>query len=190
MNFMSARRKTIYEGGVVDETFATGPSLLRRNSDLDCRAPTASAVEYTLGLYPLGSGAVGAGQTAARRSLLHWRFQLFAAEVIERHRVRRSDHHGKGNLPVFAGNILAVLPDELLGGHLSVSATSGGGNILIDASVLGGVTGQRSVQGWGMIDTTLRASLGEIGPMLSHKISISQVLPSGRYNTGFIPFSA
>jgi hypothetical protein len=148
----------------------------------------SNAVEYTLGLYALGTGAVGAGQTPPAGVYFTTAFSYSHLESSKDIAFGGTTITAKADLPVFAGNILAVLPDEFLGGHLSVSGTSGVGNILIDASVVGRIAGQKSVQGWGLTDTSLRASLGwEIGPTFSHKISVTQVLPSGRYNTGFYP---
>lgn len=147
-----------------------------------------AAVEVTFGLYALGNGAIGAGQTPPAgiyfTSALSYA-QFAASKSIP---FGGTTITAKAYLPVAVGNLLAVLPQEILGGHVSVSVTSGLGNQLLNASVVGGISGQKSVQGTGATDTSLKAALGwDISPTFSHKITVTEVLPTGRYDTGFSP---
>jgi hypothetical protein len=92
--------------------------------------------------------------------------------------------------PAEIENLLAVVPEPVLGGHLSMSVTSGVAQTILDASIVGsrGVGVERSVQGWGAADTTLRLSLGwDVTPTFSDKLSVTQWLTTGRYEPGFFP---
>ena len=169
------------------------PSLLvlGMSAALCVAAPTTGrAVEYTLGLYPLGSGAVGAGQTAPAG--------FYFTTAINYGRFQSSTAIPFGGLvltakaafaPGVIGNLLWVLPEPVLGGHLSVSATSGLAQSIVDASVVGpAASAEKSVQGWGQTDTTLRVSLGwDVNSALSDKFSVSQWLTTGKYEPGFFP---
>ncbi len=148
----------------------------------------ADAAESSFSIYTLGTGAVGAGQTPPPG----WYFTTSTA--YEHFEASKSILFGgtkiiaKADAPVFVGNMLAVFPQEFLGGHLSVSATGGVGNLRLDASVVGGLKGEKVTQGTGAIDTSVRTSLGwELGPTFSHKISVTELLPTGRYDLGFNP---
>jgi hypothetical protein len=151
-------------------------------------AGKSDAVEYSFGLYSLGSGAVGAGQTpptglyfTTALGYTNWS----ASKAIP---FGGTTAAVKANAPVSVDNILVVLPNDVLGGHLSVSATTGFGDMSVNASVFGGITGQRATQGLGAIDSNVRASLGwDISPELSHKVSVTMFLPTGAYSPGFFP---
>ncbi|MCW2286239.1 hypothetical protein M2323_004126 [Rhodoblastus acidophilus] len=150
-----------------------------------CAAQPAGAVEYTVGLYSLGSGAVGAGQLppagfyfTTAVNALHLDKSIstpFGATLSAQANIA----------PTFVGNILGVLPQDVLGGHLALSLTSGFSESTVTAA-LGPI--QRSTQGWGAADTILGVALGwQLSPTFSHKISFSQWLPTGRYEPGFFP---
>jgi hypothetical protein len=153
-------------------------------------APTAGyAVEETFGLYGLGSGGVGAGQTPPAG--------VYFTTGVEFGTFQSSVAIPFGGLvltakaafqPAIVGNLLAVMSQEVLGGHLSFSATSGLANVLLDASVVGPLNAEKSAQGWGAIDTTLTTALGwDVSPTFSHKLYVSVFLPTGRYEPGFFP---
>ncbi len=148
------------------------------------------AVEETFGLYALGSGAVGAGQTPPAG--------VYFTTAIDYGRFQASTPVPYGGLTLTAkaafapgaiGNILWVVPQPVLGGHLSMSVTSGLAQSILDASVVGAAaSAERSVQGWGATDTTLRLSLGwDVNSTFSDKLSVSQWLPTGTYEPGFFP---
>jgi hypothetical protein len=170
------------------------PSLLVLGiSAVLCVAAPAKgrAVEYSIGLYPLGSGAVGAGQTPPAgvyftTAIDYTRFQSATVPF------GGLDLSAKAAFaPGVIGNLLWVLPEPVLGGHLSMSVTSGLDQTIVDASVVGpAASAERSVQGWGVTDTTLRLSLGwDVNSALSDKISVSQWAPTGRYEPGFFPIN-
>ncbi len=171
------------------------PSLLLvgMSAALCIAVPTKGrAVEETFGLYSLGSGAVGAGQTPPggvyfTTAISYGNFQAstpvpFGGLTLT----------AKANFaPAEIENLLAVVPEPVLGGHLSMSVTSGVARTILDASIAG-VAGsaERSVQGWGATDTTLRLSLGwDVSPTFSDKISVSQWLTTGKYEPGFFPIA-
>ena len=149
----------------------------------------AAAVEYTLGLYPLGSGAVGSGQLPPGG--------VYFTTALSASRFENAATVPFGGLtlaakatlaPIMSGNLLAVLPEAILGGHLALSVTSGFALSTIDASASGVASLQKSVQGWGATDTVLGAAMGwQVTPEFSHKITVSQWLTTGRYGTGFFP---
>jgi len=148
-----------------------------------CAQP-AAAVEYTIGLYTLGSGAVGAGQLPPAG--------VYFTTAMSANHYANSVTTPFGGLtlaaqaniaPIVSGNILAVIPNEILGGHLALSMTSGFAQSTINASIN---AFERSVQGWGATDTVLGAALGwQVTQEFSHKITFSQWIPTGRYDTGF-----
>ncbi|MCW2274300.1 hypothetical protein GJ654_09590 [Rhodoblastus acidophilus] len=148
-----------------------------------CAAHPAGAVEYTFGLYSLGSGAVGAGQLPPAG--LYFTTAVNAVHLDKSISVPfGTTLSAQANIaPVFVGNIMGVLPEEILGGHLALSLTSGFGESTVTAG-LGPI--QRSTQGWGAADTILGAALGwQVTKEFSHKLSFSQWLPTGRYEPGF-----
>lgn len=151
-----------------------------------CAPQAADAVEYTLGLYSLGSGAIGAGQMAPAG--VYFTTALNAAQFQNSKVIPYGGLTlaARANIaPTFVGNLMAVLPDEILGGHLALSVTSGAALSTVTAS-LGGL--ERTVQGWGGTDTVLSASLGwQVTKEFSHKITFSQWLTTGSYETGFFP---
>lgn len=155
---------------------------------LFCNAEKGNAVEFSLSLYALGSGAIGAGQTPpvgvyGTQAFSYSEFQTsksipFAGSTIT----------AKAYVPATTFNILAVLPQTFLGGHILLSGTTGYGNMLLNASVIGPQSLQRSTDGWGMTDSSVRASIGwEVNPTFSHKLSITGFLPTGLYGPGFFP---
>ena len=148
----------------------------------------ANAVETTLGLYSLGSGAVAAGQTppsglyftiaGSYSQFASSRTIPFAGTTIA----------AKLYLPAVVGNVLWVAPADVFGGNLSFGVTSGFGNLTLNANTVGSSNSQTSVQGSGATDTSFRLSLGwKINEAFSHKVSITQWAPTGRYNTGLNP---
>lgn len=165
--------------------------VLGLSAALCVAAPTnGRAIEYTLGLYPLGSGAVGAGQTPPAG--------VYFTTALDFGRFQSSTPVPFGGLvltakaafaPAEIGNLLWVVQQPVLGGHLSMSVTSGLANSNVDARLAGvPASAEKSVEGWGFTDTTLRLSLGwDVNPSLSDKISVSQWLPTGRYQPGFFP---
>lgn len=147
------------------------------------------AAEATFGLYGLGSGAVGAGQLPPggvyfTTALNGGYFQNSTSIPLGGLSLSM-----KGSLaPMFVGNLLAVIPEEILGGRLALSVTSGFGLSSLNASIIGGVAVQRSVRGWGAMDATLSAAMSwQVTPEFSHKLSVSQWLTTGKYQTGFYP---
>jgi hypothetical protein len=151
-----------------------------------CAPHSAGAVEYTIGLYSLGSGAVGAGQLPPAG--------VYFTTALAANHYQNSTIIPYGGLslaaranvaPAFLGNILAVMPDEVLGGRFAVSMTSGFALSSVNASI---ANIERSVQGWGAADSIVSAALGwQVTPEFSHKITVSQWIPTGRYQTGFFP---
>jgi hypothetical protein len=148
----------------------------------------SDAVEFSLGLYALGSGAIGAGQTPPVGAYLTDAFSYSEFQAFKAIPFAGTTIVAKIYLPAMTGNILAVLPQPIFGGHLSLSGTTGYGNMLLNAGIFGPLTAQKSTDGWGATDSNLRASLGwDITPTFSHKISITAYLPTGRYDAGFNP---
>ena len=148
---------------------------------------SARAVEMTMMLYSLGSGALGAGQTAPDG------FYFSTIGVYNQWRASKDVPIGgltlKANvsMPVMLGSMMFVVPDKILGGRLSVTATGGVGNIAIDAGLQSANIG-KSTQGWGGTDSSVKVALGwDVAPSFSHKISVTTFLPTGRYDKGFHP---
>lgn len=155
---------------------------------LGALAGPAQAVEQTFGLYALGSAAVGAGQTPPAGVYL-----TTAVSYSQFHASKDIPFGGlnitlDAYLPVVVGNLTAVIPQEILGGHLSLSATSGFANIREIVGASAGATINKTVQGWGATDTNIRMAIGwEVSPVFSHKLSITEYFPTGQYATGLAP---
>jgi len=148
---------------------------------------SAGAVESTMMLYALGSGALGAGLTAPDG------FYFTTIGVYNQWRASKDIPFGgitvkaDVSMPVALGSMMFVVPGEILGGRLSVAATAGFGNIKINAG-LDSPNLAKSTQGWGGADTTVKTSLGwSVTPSFSHKVSVTTFLPTGRYEKGFNP---
>jgi hypothetical protein len=147
----------------------------------------AGAVESTMMLYALGSGALGAGQTAPPG------FYFTTVGAYNQWKASKDITFGgvsvKANIymPAMLGSMMFVIPDEILGGRLAITAISGVANIKLNAG-LENPNLARTAQGSGGTDTTLRASLGwNVGPNFSHKVTFTTFVPTGRYDKGFYP---
>lgn len=156
---------------------------------LICGVDRAGAVEYTLGLYALGTGAVGAGITPPVGVYLTDAFSYTQYQASKQIPFGGTTLTGKAYIPATTVDILAVLPQTFLGGHISLSGSTGYGNMQLNASAFGPFTVQQSTNGWGMTDSSVRASIGwEVNPTFSHKLSVTGYLPSGLWSGGFSPF--
>jgi hypothetical protein len=156
---------------------------------LICGVDRSEAVEYTLGLYALGTGAVGAGITPPVGVYLTDAFSYTQYQTSKQIPFAGTTLVGKVYIPATTVDILAVLPQTFLGGHISLSGSTGYGNMQLNASAFGPFAFQQSTNGWGMTDSSVRASIGwEVNPTFSHKLSITGYLPTGLYSGGFNPF--
>ena len=148
----------------------------------------ARAVESTFMLYSLGSGAVGAGQMAPEG--IYFTTIGVYSEFNKSVEITFGGTAltAKAYLPAAIGSAMFVAPTDVLGGRVAFTVTSGFGNLLVDASTVGGVNRDRSTRGWGGTDTSIQSSIGwDINANLSHKLSVTQWIPVGRYDDGFNP---
>lgn len=147
--------------------------------------PDAGAVEGTLSVYSLGSGAVAAGTTPPEGAYFSFGTTYYRWRVAKPIPFAGTTISADIYMPVGVGTMLWVTPAIFLGGQLSFSVTSG----FADMKIIGGTTqSQQSARGTGAIDTSFRMSLGwKVNEAFSHKVSITQVAPTGRYAAGFNP---
>lgn len=155
---------------------------------LFCGFDRADAVEFGLTLYPLGTGAIGAGQMPPVGVYLTDAFSYTQFQASKPVPFAGSTITAKLYVPVTTIDILAVLPQTFLGGHVALSGSTGYGNMQFNAGLIGPLVVQRSTNGWGLTDSTLRAAISwDVNPTFSHKLSITGFLPTGLYSAGFFP---
>lgn len=152
----------------------------------------ASADEYGLSTYGLGSSAFSAGVTPPPGTYLTFVSGFYQAKIGGQLPFGGVTLNVGSKLDFFqaALNGLYVRDQTVLGGHLGLSVTVPVGHVDMKASVTGplGNTFEDSVSGGGLGDVTTRLQLGwQESADFAHTAYVQVVAPSGRYAVGFQP---
>jgi len=152
---------------------------------------SASAVEYALGTYGLGSSAFGAGVTPPPGTYVTEAVSWYTARVGTTITFG-DDTLNAGALAKFfieATNLLYVPQRKVFGGTMGLSLTIPVAHVDYEATLAGPLGGSRSVEGWGIGDVVSRFQLGWQDGGFSHLIYVQAVAPTGHWEQGFSPIT-
>jgi hypothetical protein len=152
---------------------------------------SASAVEYALGTYGLGSSAFGAGVTPPPGTYLTEVFSWYDARVGTAITFGDDTLNAGARAQIFleATNLLYVPQRKVFGGTMGLSLTIPVARVEYDATLQGPLGGSRSVTGWGISDVVSRFQLGWQDGGFSHLIYVQAVAPTGHWEQGFSPIT-
>lgn len=157
---------------------------------LVCASSATQATEYAFSTYSLGGSAFAAGLTPPPG--------IYVSNVVGYYAGSIGGAVAFGNVTLNAGakvtgftnasNLLYVSEHKLFGGLVGFGVTVPAGHVGLDATVgVGPLSAARSVDGWGLGDTTPRVQIGWQDGALSHLFYVQAVLPTGRWEPGFAP---
>jgi len=142
--------------------------------------------EAGAGLYIPGSVGLGAGLTPPPGFYFTQGFLVYDGQIGVAPEGGALRVNARKSVFVALGNLLWVVPAEVLGGRLGISATLPYANFTrLGVSVP--ALGSTAVEGWGIGDLSLKAQLGWAHGDFAHTISLTGWLPTGRYDTGLAP---
>jgi hypothetical protein len=152
---------------------------------------SASAVEYALGTYGLGSSAFGAGVNPPPGTYLTEVYSGYIARVGTTITFGSDTLNPGATAKIFfeATNLLYVPERKLFGGTMGLSLTVPVAKVDYEATLGGPFGGSRTVNGWGVGDTLSRFQLGWQDGNFSHLIYVQAVAPTGHWEQGFSPIT-
>jgi len=152
---------------------------------------SASAVEYALGTYGLGSSAFGAGVTPPPGTYVTEAVSYYNARVGTTITFGDDTLNPGAIARIFfeATNILYVPERKLFGGNMGLSLTVPVAQVDYEATLGGPLGGFRTVNGWGIGDVVSRFQLGWQNGGFSHLIYVQAVAPTGHWEQGFSPIT-
>jgi hypothetical protein len=174
---MQLTAKSFFKAGAVGAAalFATLPAL---------------AGEGGAGLYIPGSQAFGAGVTPPPGLYLTQAFLVYDGKVSAVLEGGLVSANARKTAVVSALNVLWVPTFDVAGGRFGISASvpyAAYTKLQASAAVAGNPVANKTVDGWGIGDISLKAQLGWTVGEFSHTFSASLWTPTGRYDTGFFP---
>jgi hypothetical protein len=152
----------------------------------------ASAAEYAITTYPLGSLAFGAGITPPPGIYVTNADAFFTGSIGGNVNFGGHVFNSGAKIDFFSEelDILYVPSTKVLDGYLGISVTVPVSHIDLEATAsvpLASVT--EKTAGWGLGDTVVTAQLGWDTGEFSHSFYLLGVAPTGRYETGFAPIT-